>query len=139
MSFYILDTDHVTLFQRGHSLVRQQVTAVSPSQLAVTIISFEEQIRGRLAQVHRAKTDSQQIIAYLRLRETLTYYSQIRVLDFDEKAIQQFQQLRQQKIRVGTQDLRIASIALVKDGTLITRNQRDFSQIPSLKWQDWSA
>jgi predicted nucleic acid-binding protein len=36
-----------------------------------------------------------------------------------------------------TMDLRIASIALSQNGTLLTRNQRDFDRIPGLITQNW--
>jgi hypothetical protein len=47
--------------------------------------------------------------------------------------------LRKQKIRIGTQDLRIASIVLAVNGTLVTRNQRDFAQVPELTLEDWTG
>lgn len=48
MSLWILDTDHFSLFQRGHPIVVKRLINTNPEQLAVTIISIEEQIRGRL-------------------------------------------------------------------------------------------
>jgi tRNA(fMet)-specific endonuclease VapC len=36
-------------------------------------------------------------------------------------------------------DLKIAAIVLAHDATLLTRNQKDFSQIQGLKIEDWSA
>ncbi len=47
--------------------------------------------------------------------------------------------LRQQKIRIGTLDLRIASIVLATDGILVTRNFRDFERVPNLKIENWST
>ncbi|WP_414623214.1 type II toxin-antitoxin system VapC family toxin [Calothrix sp. CCY 0018] len=44
-----------------------------------------------------------------------------------------------QKIRIGTQDLRIASIVISNDGILVTRNQRDFSRVPDLQFEDWTV
>jgi hypothetical protein len=50
-----------------------------------------------------------------------------------------FQQFRAQKIRVGTQDLKIAAIVLSHQATLVTRNQKDFTRLPNLKITDWSG
>lgn len=52
--------------------------------------------------------------------------------------IERYLALRAAKIRVGIQDLRIAAIVLSIDGTLITRNRRDFAQVPELKIEDWT-
>jgi tRNA(fMet)-specific endonuclease VapC len=103
-------------------------------EVAVTIISFEEQIRGRLAVARRSNDE---VLAYLRLRETVEYFCQMNVLDFDIGAATKFQQLRQQRIRIGTQDLRIAAIALVNDCVLVTRNKQDFRQVPDLMTENW--
>jgi tRNA(fMet)-specific endonuclease VapC len=45
---YILDTDHISLFQRNNPSVVASVSETPPDRLATTIITFEEQIRGRL-------------------------------------------------------------------------------------------
>jgi tRNA(fMet)-specific endonuclease VapC len=43
------------------------------------------------------------------------------------------------KIRIGTMDLKIASIVKVRDATLFSRNLRDFRKVPGLKVEDWSS
>lgn len=58
MTLYILDTDHVSLFQREHPQVVVRIRETLPEQLAVTIITVEEQLRGRLAQIRRASHKS---------------------------------------------------------------------------------
>jgi tRNA(fMet)-specific endonuclease VapC len=50
-----------------------------------------------------------------------------------------FKGLREKKIRIGTQDLRIASVALANNATMVTRNRQDFISVPSLKIEDWSS
>ncbi len=47
MSLWIIDTDCISLFQNGYPNICQRINAVSSEQIAVTIITFEEQVRGR--------------------------------------------------------------------------------------------
>ena len=53
-------------------------------------------------------------------------------------AAQQFQLLHAQRIRIGTQDLRIAAIALANNCIVVTRNRRDFARVPDLTIEDWT-
>jgi tRNA(fMet)-specific endonuclease VapC len=55
------------------------------------------------------------------------------MLDYDDKAESIFDRLKGMKGRPATKDLRIASIALTHDATLVTGNIRDFERIPMLK------
>jgi tRNA(fMet)-specific endonuclease VapC len=59
-------------------------------------------------------------------------------LDFDEAAATQLQEIRRLKLGVGTMDLKIASIALSNKATLLTKNIKDFRQIPNLNVEDWT-
>ncbi len=72
------------------------------------------------------------------MRLTIESLEEFEQIDFDLEAESIYHQLRQQKIRIGTQDLRIASIALANQATLLTRNDRDFSQVPNLIIDDWT-
>jgi tRNA(fMet)-specific endonuclease VapC len=45
--------------------------------------------------------------------------------------------LRTARIRIGTQDLKIASIALADNATLLSANLVDFRQVPGLDVEDW--
>lgn len=52
MTLYVLDTDHLSLYERNHPVVRDRLLAVRQNsivQLAITVISVEEQFAGRLA------------------------------------------------------------------------------------------
>jgi tRNA(fMet)-specific endonuclease VapC len=138
----VLDTDVTSLLQRPGSEVANRLAeriAVNGEQTAVTIITFEEQMRGWLKYIARADSPSKQVAAYGRLRMMLDDYRGRRVLDFDDDAAAIFQRLRASRIRIGTGDLRIAAIALAQNATLITRNLSDFRKVPGLPAQDWSA
>jgi len=138
MILYVLDTDHVSLSQREHVAVLQRMVEVSKNFLAVTIVTVEEQIKGRFKLIKRASKGQQLVQAYTDLQATLAYFNTIKVLPFNETANAYYETLRQQKIRIGTQDLRIASIVLSSNGILVTRNRKDFSKVPDLAMEDWS-
>lgn len=136
---FVLDTDHVSLLQRGHPQVVAHLARVDLGSRAVTIVTAAEQLQGRLAVIRRSTTESLAASAFARLQEAIDFYLTVKVLPYDPVAVTLFEQLRQQKIRIGTQDLRIAAIALSNGATLVTRNSRDFRQVPGLSIEDWSA
>ena len=142
MTQYILDTDHVTALQRGNSIFLQHFKLIDDSQIFVTIITLEEQIQGRFEQINIIKKNKNYKKlpgAYANLRETVDFFSQMNLLDFDESALDYYQNLSQRfphkKIQ---QDLKIAAIALAHQMTLVTRNNKDFCQIPDLTLEDWT-
>lgn len=89
--------------------------------------------------INRAQTDPDIRRGYTLLSEILQCFASAPILPFDVQAIAVFQELRQQKIRVSTMDLRIAAIALSRDLVLLTRNLQDFRKVPALKFQDWTV
>jgi tRNA(fMet)-specific endonuclease VapC len=139
VTLWIFDTDHTTLFQQGNPQIVQRVSAVNPKDIAITIVTFEEQMYGRLNRIRRATSGEEVISAYASLRKTINYLTDFELLDFDRDAQHYYMEFLRQKIRVGTQDLRIAAIALSKSSILLTRNRRDFERIPGLRFEDWSV
>ena len=138
MTLYVLDSDHVTLHQRGDIIVINRLAALPSQQTYTSIITVEEQLRGWLAVIRRAQQPKQLVSAYASLHRAIVYFSRINVLDYSEKAAERFVALRAEKIRIGTKDLRIAAIALAVGGIVVTRNQRDFRQVPDVITEDWS-
>ena len=139
MSLWILDTDTVSLFQRQHPIVRQRVNGANPQEIAVTVVTVEEQFYGRLNQIKKAKSADDLIFAYASLKDTVNYFLTVNLLDFDRNAYNCYADLVRQKIRVGTQDLRIAAIAISRNGIVVTRNRRDFERVPDLQLEDWTV
>lgn len=73
------------------------------------------------------------------LLESLNLLSQFHLVPYDQASETQFQQLRALRLKVGTQDLKIAAVALANNIVLLTRNRRDFGRIPGLRIDDWSV
>jgi tRNA(fMet)-specific endonuclease VapC len=138
----ILDTDHLTVIQRraepAYSRLRGRLSKVSPNTIQTTIISFEEQMRGWLSLIARLRNKSTEVGAYQRLMTLLRFFNEIAVLDYTDSVAAQFEDLRRSKLRVGSMDLKIASITLSHDGLLLSSNLRDFSQVPELRVEDWT-
>jgi len=139
MTLWILDTDHISLYQRGYLTVIEQVISKDPQDLAVTIISIEEQMYGRLNEIKRASPSNSLVSAYSRLEVTVDYYKSIQILSFDQNAQVCFEELMRQKILDGIQDLRIAAIALSVNGIVVTRNHKDFGKVPNLQLENWAT
>lgn len=52
-------------------------------------------------------------------------------------AAEKFKELRRAGVRIGPNDLKIASLAITNDALLLTRNARDFSRVPGLRFENW--
>lgn len=139
MSLWVLDTDHVSLLQRGNPLVSQRLKTLNSAEIAVTIVTVEEQFGGRLHVIRQGSSRDEILLAYARLMATLNYFGTVNVLDFDNDAWNCYEQLVRQRIRIGTRDLRIAALALSKNAILVTRNRRDFERVPGLRFEDWTV
>ncbi len=138
MTLYVLDTDSVTFQQAGRETVIQHLKAVPAQSVCTTIVTLYEQMRGRLAVINRIKKKNDLVYAYAKLQATLRYFSIINVLPFTSEAAHHLAKLKADKVRIGTQDLRIAAIVLSVNGILITSNRRDFDKIPGLVIEDWN-
>ena len=139
MILRIFDTDHVSLLERKDTLVVDKFSRSPVGKTAITIITWEEQMRGRLNVIRQATSSEQRILAYTRLLSTIRFLQNFPIINFDAMADRNYMQLQAQKIRVGTQDLRIASIALSCSAVVVTRNHRDFGKVPNLMLEDWTV
>ena len=139
----VLDTDHLSVLERsdqpGSGALRARLADLPPADVVTTIISYEEQMRGWMAYLARARSLAHQVEAYRRLLQHLDNYRRIPVVAFDEAAAVAFQQLRRARLRIGTMDLKIAAIAVSRNAILLSRNLADFRQVPGLQVEDWTA
>jgi len=138
MNLYVLDTDSLQLYQDGNPKVVSRVRAVAPGDRAISVVTVEEQLSGWYTQLRQAKDDERLAWAYRRLAVTVRSLARVQIVDFDESAIRRCEQLKKLKLKVRKMDLRIAATVLERDATLVTRNLRDFRQVPGLRIEDWS-
>ena len=75
--------------------------------------------------------------AYERLIRLFDFFGQWQILPFDQAAADQFTSFLRQGVRIGTMDLKIVAIVVVRGGTLLSGNSRDFNRVPGLNVQDW--
>ena len=143
MAMFVFDTDHLAIIQRQtepeFSRIANRMGDFSRDAFHVAIVSFHEQVLGWTTYLSRAKSSDSVVKAYTRLRGILADFAALQVLDFDASAAEKFEELRRNGIRVGTMDLRIASIALRQNGTVLTRNHVDFGKVPGLTVEDWAS
>lgn len=137
---FILDTDAITYDQYAHPILCAHVRNTLREHLFTTSVTVEEQMKGRLAYMHRYRNHSDKLAqGHAALVRSIYYFARWNILTFSAEAEVLFQQLRQQRIRIGSQDLRIAATALLYGFTVVTSNVRDFSQVPNLTVVDWTV
>lgn len=136
----LLDSDRVSvLADLRDSLHRQfveRLTSVS-EPVVIPVVVLEEHLRGWLAQLRRANDPLHLVVPYGRLVQLLSFFSEWEIASWTETAANIFSRLRKEKVRIGTQDLRIASIALAENALLLSANLRDFQMVPGLHVEDW--
>ena len=138
---YILDTDHLTVLQRGgqgSQVLLSRLSLVLPQEVVTTIITYEEQTRGWMSFIAKSRNIETQVEAYKQLQSNIEMFCKIPVISFDRESAVKFSQLRKMYPRLGKMDLKIAAISLVNDATLLTRNLSDFGKIQNLSVEDWT-
>jgi tRNA(fMet)-specific endonuclease VapC len=137
----VLDTDHVSVLKyadsAAHKILTDRMAASADQDIVTTVVSVEEQMRGWLAAIARLRQPRHQIPAYDELLELLAFYQGWTILPFDPGAADEFERLRRQGVRIGAMDLKIASIARVRDALLLSANQSHFGKVPGLRVDDW--
>lgn len=131
---YMLDTDTASFIIRGVSpALDQRICATRPPDLCVSAITRGELLRGVALKpdAHRLAQVVDQFLA--------TIIS----LPWDDAAAAHYGRtaatLQRLGQPIGTMDALIAAHALATRSVLVTHNSRQFSRIPGLVLEDWSA
>jgi predicted nucleic acid-binding protein len=132
---YLLDTDILSnLLRRAPSTALvTKLASIPPEQQFTSSITLGELVYGAYRLQERAGALLQ------RLDETLL--PNLPILPFDASAARRYGEVRAELERRGTPmgdaDLRIASIALTHDLTVVTANVRHFQKVPGLAVENW--
>lgn len=135
------DTDVFSdiLDRRPHTMSR--LAAVTDTDRVAPVVTLEEVLRGRLNGIRLAQQGKLRLPAdraYDLLKDALEDSRDYRILPYTPAAHALFLAWRAAKIRVGTQDLRIAAVCLAHGATLVTRNARDYTQVHGLTLEVWN-
>jgi tRNA(fMet)-specific endonuclease VapC len=139
VSLYILDTDHVSLILCNHNRV---IANALQQQIAITIVTVQELFNGWVGRVNDPSQIHNLPAIYSKLWTTVKYLQTVEILDFTPEAdtclkqlLKEHPPLRKNRLQ---KDMRIAAIALSLNATVVTRNQRDFGQVPGIAIADWT-
>lgn len=137
---YFLDTDILTLAHAGHARLGARLRRIDPSEVAITVITQIEIIQGRFVAVMKASHDEQLLRAQELLQRSEQRLQLLEIVPVDSAAAVEFDRLRQNKKlkMIGRGDLLIASLVLAHRATLVSRNVKDFRQIPGLQVENWA-
>ncbi|MCY2993214.1 MAG: hypothetical protein NTY19_35820 [Planctomycetota bacterium] len=103
------------------------------------MIAYDTDVLVELLKGHPAYAAKARALerAYELYEQTFVALRSMPLLPYTRIAEAQFQVWRQLKVRGSTHDLRIAAISIASSAKLITRNRRDFEQIPGLIVEIW--
>jgi tRNA(fMet)-specific endonuclease VapC len=129
---YLLDTNVLSDFARGHPSVTARLRREAPAQLAVSVIT-EMEVKYGLARKPGLGP---------RVREAMrTLLNAISVLPFEREDARVAAQLRaslnSQGTPIGAYDLLLAACALRRGLKIVTDNAREFLRIGGLGLEDW--
>ncbi len=130
---YCLDTDIVIAFSRSDNASKEKIEQLKRSgqDLAITSITLCELYRGAFLSL---KTEeSLGFINELLQRVTLLPQNRLSCLLYGED----FSKLKKKGTPTQVMDLMIASISKANNCILVTRNVKDFKNIPDLLVNGW--
>jgi tRNA(fMet)-specific endonuclease VapC len=133
----ILDTNMVSNYLRNNEASVRFVDSARPGELFITTITIMESLGGWQAALNQAKDTDKVARIHQRISLTTQLLGRFPILEYSEEAMEIFEELKNRRLNVASNDLRIAAIALANDMPLATQNRRDFERIEGLVLYDW--
>lgn len=131
---FILDSNTISYYFRGDPQVVPRLQAIRPADLGVpAIVEYELQYGLRRFPPEAAAP---------RLAALKQLLQPMQMLPFDSECAAEAARIRAELEAAGTpigpHDTLIAATAMRYQGTLVTRNVREFSRVVGLRWVDWN-
>jgi tRNA(fMet)-specific endonuclease VapC len=138
----LIDTDHATFLkypesERGRRFIARLNAVPNTEVVGVAIVTVEERMRDWLAVIAKECTAIRQVVGYRELARLFEFYQEFEIVPFDEAAAQRIDDLRGQRLRLGTMGPKIVATALSRNALLLSANQRDFGRVPGLRVENW--
>jgi tRNA(fMet)-specific endonuclease VapC len=131
---YLLDTNIVSYWMRGHEPLLNRIKSHSPQDLSIAAITLAEIYYG-IEKSPVKKKERRLKIEQIR--------SLLQIRPFDEASAAKYgtirAQLEKKGLMISERDLQIASIAIANRLCVITHNVREFIRVEKLKVEDWSG
>ena len=131
---YLLDTNVCIAYLKQKNLnVISRINALSKHQIRICAVVKAELFYGSMKSNNPINSRKLQT----------SFLDQFISLPFDDRCAELYGNICADLVKLGTpigsNDLQIASIALVHDLILVTHNVREFSRVDGLKVEDWEG
>jgi tRNA(fMet)-specific endonuclease VapC len=135
---YLLDTDTYPNLLRGNTQIERRFFQ-APGRVYLCAITPEETLRGRLDAINQARTrqETRLPVSYDYLLDLVRELNRASILRYDDDAARIFRDFPASIKRTGSQDCRIAAVALANGFTVVTSNLTHFTKI-GVACEDWS-
>lgn len=130
---YLLDTDTLIYFLKGHKTVVQKFKASANSPKAISVVTYGELVYG----ARKSERMPENLAKVYRIAELYP------VIDITRAVMDSFGEIKaslsSSGITVDDFDLQIGCTALMLNYTVVSNNTRHFEKIPGLKLANWAS
>ncbi len=133
----IIDTNIISDFLNGKESIVDFINSSKPDELYITTITVLESLGGWQAALNKTKDVERAARIHQRIALTTRLLGCFPILEYSEEAMRIFEELKNKKLNVAPNDLRIAAITRSSNMPLATQNRRDFERIEGLTLYGW--
>jgi tRNA(fMet)-specific endonuclease VapC len=135
------DTDVLSELLADNPAYVTRAATIEPDDQYIPVVAAAEVMRGWLNAIRQAEAGKGRVSlehAYHLFQTWMKRLTGYRILPYTPDAHARYIAMRASKLRIGTNDLRIAAICLAHNAKLVTRNARDYAQVPGLNLEVWN-